>query len=192
LTFSPFTSKTPDGVRQYDKEKSRQGKFILYADNAIAFASAIDKNIIPIIGTEKTATVAVYTESKQNELDTRKYLGLKYDGGNLILVFMDPQGNKINHTFGKREVYEDFDFESKTGGSVYIDSSFISFMSKIRNIDNMDGRIEHEIKLNKAKGALAKSNNGNNYNTQNANMGSAPYQPNVISSSSAGEFIPAF
>lgn len=192
ISFAPFVTRNADGVRQYERDNNRIGKFVLTADNAIPLVEAIETQIIPALNQGVSNSVAVYTETKNGG---KKYLCVDTDGKTVMLTFIDENGAQVYHTFGTREYINKFSHDTKTGENVVVNKSLIEFKNFISTIPAINMSKYHIEKYGKALGAIAQSKNNNGggfgFGRNNSNNNSG-YSAQVVDNGTSGEFIPEF
>ena len=163
VAFAPFVGVREDGVRMYEKERSRIATTALSLENALILLKGYEEKIRPAITEkqEKKISVEIGREPK-------KILSLGYDGSNAYLQLASDVTEAgtttpervITYTFGKRTVREDYNVLTGQGNSYDEESELERFVSALRMVPLLGAEIAHGIRAEKeSRAAFANNRN---------------------------------
>lgn len=159
--FAPFVGLREDGIRMYEKDKSRIPATSVSLDNALILLKGFEEKIKPAIEshTEKKISVDIGR-------DPKKSLSLGYDGKNAYLQLASDVNDAgvtsadhiFTYTFAKRIVKEDFNVITGEGSSYEEESELNRFIQGLKLVPLYGSEIAHGVRLDRDT-RMAYSNN---------------------------------
>lgn len=192
VKINPLSSVSNDGLRQYDY--TRRANTALTAEKCLALYKKLKKKILPIIeGEESFDGNPINVGVTTNNNGTALFVEYKNDENGVPYVYLTvytnigtdnkaPEDGTYKYKFEKTEVIENYDSINGTATTSKVDSEFIFFYEKLKNVADVYGTSAHSVNVNNSFKPSAPKNNYNNTNNSSNNY-SAP-----VSDFSSDEF----